>query len=294
MGVLTWPESEQLRQIQASGRKLSEQFSLPFSKRAWGGSAGNWAGTGVGSSIDFQDHRPYLPGDDPRYINWQAYARTGNYSMKLYREEVSPHTDLVLDCSGSMLFDDDKRTRSFQLLYFAFYSVLKSSSSLHCYFVRGDRCIQLNAEEIAAGDISCSGFDVARDGALLLNMVPFRKGSMRVLITDCLYPGLPDQNLSTLIASGGLGIVYSPCNQIEAEPAWNGNIEFADCESDRVQFQRINSSILEKYKKSYRKHFEMWTDSCKHHGIPFAQISSNGDLTEIFLKEALLIGAVEL
>ncbi|MFN9663179.1 MAG: DUF58 domain-containing protein, partial [Akkermansiaceae bacterium] len=26
--------------------------------------------------MDFQDHRSYSPGDDPRHINWQAYART--------------------------------------------------------------------------------------------------------------------------------------------------------------------------------------------------------------------------
>ncbi|MEJ6642028.1 MAG: DUF58 domain-containing protein [Akkermansiaceae bacterium] len=40
----------------------------------------------MGSALYFQDHRAYSPGDDPRHINWQAYARTGQYTMKLYRE----------------------------------------------------------------------------------------------------------------------------------------------------------------------------------------------------------------
>ena len=76
----------------------------------WSGTAGNVLGRGTGSSIDFQDHRQYVPGDDPRHINWQAYARTGHYSMKLYREEVTPRIDLVYDVSGSMFLDTAKAT----------------------------------------------------------------------------------------------------------------------------------------------------------------------------------------
>ena len=93
--------------------QVGSRVRLPFRNRTWRGDGGNWQGAGVGSSIDFQDHRPYLPGDDPRYIDWQAYARTGVYSMKLYREEVSPRVDVALDVSASMFFDDEKRQRAF-------------------------------------------------------------------------------------------------------------------------------------------------------------------------------------
>ena len=56
---------------------------LPLRTRVWKGQAGEFLGAGTGSSLDFQDHRTYVPGDDPRHINWQAYARTGHYTMKL-------------------------------------------------------------------------------------------------------------------------------------------------------------------------------------------------------------------
>ena len=49
----------------------------------------------MGSALYFQDHRAYSPGDDPRHINWQAYARTGQYTMKLYREEFRPVVHLT-------------------------------------------------------------------------------------------------------------------------------------------------------------------------------------------------------
>ena len=79
-------DSADLNALAARARAYAERFSLPLKDRNWRGSSGDYAGTGVGSSLDFQDHRSYMPGDDPRHINWQAYARTGNYSLKLYRE----------------------------------------------------------------------------------------------------------------------------------------------------------------------------------------------------------------
>ena len=68
--------------------------------------------------MDFQDHRSYSPGDDPRHINWQAYARTGSYTLKLFREEIRPIVDLVLDVSPSMFFTPEKDKRSTELSRF--------------------------------------------------------------------------------------------------------------------------------------------------------------------------------
>ncbi|MGB1261127.1 MAG: DUF58 domain-containing protein, partial [Akkermansiaceae bacterium] len=85
------PEELALLYTQAS--ICAERLTLPLRSQVWRGMAGEFQGAGTGSSIDFQDHRAYMPGDDPRHINWQAYARTGNYSMKLYREEVRPVID---------------------------------------------------------------------------------------------------------------------------------------------------------------------------------------------------------
>src|SRR4051794_41560909 len=129
---MTRAELEPLR-LQAT--HVAGLMRLPFRRRAWRGTQGNWQGTGTGSSLDFQDHRPYSPGDDPRYINWQAYARTGHYTMKLYRQEVSPAVDLVIDRSKSMFVDDEKAVRSAELLYWAIESSIRSGASLRCFAV---------------------------------------------------------------------------------------------------------------------------------------------------------------
>ncbi|MGA0333468.1 MAG: DUF58 domain-containing protein, partial [Kiritimatiellia bacterium] len=89
--------SEPQTALREDARRCTGHLRLCLGERNWQGTQGNWAGAGVGSSIDFQDHRPYLPGDDPRYIDWAAYARSGQTIMKLYREEVRPVVDLVVD-----------------------------------------------------------------------------------------------------------------------------------------------------------------------------------------------------
>jgi len=102
---------------------------LPFRNKVWRGAAGEFAGSGSGASMDFQDHRTHSPGDDPRHINWQAYARTGQYSMKLFREEIRPVVDLVLDASPSMFFSPKKEKRTTQLLQFLTASSLADGAS---------------------------------------------------------------------------------------------------------------------------------------------------------------------
>src|ERR1700761_9106351 len=119
-------DPEKSRQILRRMGAVAEHLRLPFRSRSWRGQAGNWLGAGTGSSIDFQDHRPYLPGDDPRYIDWRAYARTGQYIMKLYREEVSPLLDLVLDVSASMALGERKRRRALELFAFCAQSARRS------------------------------------------------------------------------------------------------------------------------------------------------------------------------
>lgn len=67
-----------------------------------GGRSGLFAGMGDGQSVDFHDHREYKPGDDLRRVDWLAYARSGQMHLKLFREEVSPVVELLLDTSASV------------------------------------------------------------------------------------------------------------------------------------------------------------------------------------------------
>src|SRR4051812_7620049 len=103
---------------QKRAQAAAARWRLPFSRQAWRGLSGNWLCAGSGRSLDFQDHRNYVPGDDPRHIHWQAYARTGALTMKLYRAEVAPFVDVVVDVSPSMALTREKLARTDELVAF--------------------------------------------------------------------------------------------------------------------------------------------------------------------------------
>jgi len=72
--------------------------------QARSGGAGERVAKVRGGSAEFHEHRPYEPGDDPRRIDWLAFARTGQPVTKLFRAEEDAVVRLVLDASASLDF----------------------------------------------------------------------------------------------------------------------------------------------------------------------------------------------
>ena len=55
-----------------------------------------------GRSVEFDDYREYVPGDDLRHIDWNVYARLDRFFIKLFREEEDLAVHILLDASPSM------------------------------------------------------------------------------------------------------------------------------------------------------------------------------------------------
>jgi uncharacterized protein (DUF58 family) len=57
-----------------------------------------------GASVDFAEHRGYVPGDDIRRMDWRLYARTDRYYIKEYEADTNANFSVLLDVSKSMGF----------------------------------------------------------------------------------------------------------------------------------------------------------------------------------------------
>lgn len=55
-----------------------------------------------GLSVDFAEYRPYLPGDDPRAIDWKLFGRSDRMYVKRFEQETNLPCHLLLDVSASM------------------------------------------------------------------------------------------------------------------------------------------------------------------------------------------------
>jgi len=57
-----------------------------------------------GFSQEFVEHRQYMPGDEPRYIDWKVYGRTDRLYLKQFEEERNLRAYIMLDSSSSMAY----------------------------------------------------------------------------------------------------------------------------------------------------------------------------------------------
>jgi uncharacterized protein (DUF58 family) len=57
-----------------------------------------------GFSIEFAEHREYVPGDDLRYVDWKVFGKSDRYYLKQYEEETNFACYMLLDTSESMLY----------------------------------------------------------------------------------------------------------------------------------------------------------------------------------------------
>jgi len=60
-----------------------------------------------GFSIEFAEHREYVPGDDLRFVDWKVFGKTDKVYLKQYEEETNLVSYLLLDTSESMRYQSD-------------------------------------------------------------------------------------------------------------------------------------------------------------------------------------------
>lgn len=276
------------------GVQLAQKYRLSLRQPKTSGTGGNWLGVGTGSSVDFQDHRPYYVGDDPRYINWQAYARSGEYTMKLYRDEVSPSIDIVFDVSSSMFENEPKLGAALALLSFCVESSLGMGASLRCYTLRENELKLLTAASMQTG--SWLERPEGRADRLVPNFdrVPWRAQSARVIISDFLFPGLPNDALRQFHKSASWNSLLCVYSESESDPDWKGGMKLVDSETEASRILYCDQSLLKTYKLNYGKHFGLWSDCAQLSGIAYLRLCGDQPVEGQLLKEGLRSGVLSV
>src|SRR5215212_4163289 len=96
------PLIERLNALQLSARRVVEGQTL-----------GQHRGPVRGASVEFRQHRAYVPGDELRRLDWRIYARTDRPYVREYHEETNLRCMLLLDRSGSMSYAGRGRASKF-------------------------------------------------------------------------------------------------------------------------------------------------------------------------------------
>ena len=87
-----------------------------------------------GFSVEFAEHREYVPGDDIRHVDWKVWSKTDKYYLKQYEEETNLLLYLLLDSSESMSYASGSNVSKFKYAQFVAsalaYMVLQQQDSV--------------------------------------------------------------------------------------------------------------------------------------------------------------------
>src|SRR3954467_6662731 len=88
---LTKPDLQRIQPLQVFARSVVEGFC-----------SGLHRSPHKGFSVEFKQHRQYVPGDEIRHLDWRIFGKTDRFYIREYEEETNLRATMLLDASGSM------------------------------------------------------------------------------------------------------------------------------------------------------------------------------------------------
>jgi hypothetical protein len=276
------------------GYRLGSRAMFAEPRRTTRGMMGNMLSRNTGSSLEFMEHREYLPGDDLRRIDWNAYARSDRLAVKLFREEVNPHVDLLLDVSRSMNLAGTQKGKAAYALTGFFASVAAESRFSFRVFVTDDGCRTLSRSHLLPFD--WEPFDLTSTHSpneALLRMPPdWKPHGIRIFVSDFLFMTDPGLIVSRIAGDAAVTILVQLLAASDAEPPQQGNFRLTDCESgERIELY-LDLLAREQYKQNLARHQENYHLTARRYGASLMTVIAEhfletGRLDELFHLELL-------
>jgi uncharacterized protein (DUF58 family) len=214
-------------------QRIVSRYRLGMPKLPSLGRSGELLGRGVGSSLEFQEHREYRPGDDLRHLDWAAYGRSDALMLRLFREEISPKTQILLDASRSMATGGAAKgiaARQLSVVFALLSAGLGGSPQV--YPLDGSRpprafgVPELERLSNLPFDTTVSIADLASDGG-----IPPGKRAVRIIISDFLFPHDPERFVRRLAGDVTALWMIQTLGAFDADPTLLGGRKLVDAES---------------------------------------------------------------
>ena len=257
--------------------RAAAAFRLTLPRTPLGGRIGERLGAETGSSLEFQDYRPYAPGDDLRHVDWAAYARSELLAVRLYREEVAPRIDLVLDISRSMVVTEQKLRAYGELagvLACACASTIADSRIITTSAVPPQ---PLHVPEDIERFLACD----ARLSALEEGHLPFRRRSLRVVVSDFLFPHDADALVSRLARDSALLALVQLTLREEAEPVAEDGCRLVDVEGRGELDLVIDETAIRDYRARFNRLRLGFSGAARRVGARFAHVIAGTPVRDV-------------
>jgi uncharacterized protein (DUF58 family) len=246
-----------------------------------------------GQSVEFADHRPYVAGDDLRFVDWNVYGRLEQLFLKLYLEEQDLTVHIVADASASMSFGEPSKELFIKKLTAALgYVSLVNNNRVTISFIadgvtvqlanmRGRNYLDNMAECLLTTD--CDGLSNFDDACRQLAAGRIGSGVM-VVLSDFLFKEGYDSGLRRLIGRQyDLYAIQVLCPQ-ELSPDLSGELKLIDIEDADAAEITVSAALSKYYKRNLTAYCNELKDFCTRRGAVYVLANSADSVESLVLN----------
>jgi hypothetical protein len=262
-----------------------------------------------GRSVEFADYRVYTPGDDPRRVDWNVYARLERPYIKLYEDEQDLTVHVLLDTSPSMQWRDEtasssaKWERVSQLALALSYIALSSGDRLIMETSNRNRfgpkrgvaatsgVIEFIERETVPAEVAAGHVTPSQQ------MLPSSLNSwwkryamdatpgLCIIVSDFLDAEGYTEGLNAL-GSNRLDVyVLHTLSPEELEPEFGGDLRLRDIETSANQDVSLDDAALSQYRQRLHQWTSELSDFCRRRGGKYHLTDTSESVEKIILRD---------
>ena len=264
-----------------------DTLCLAMRGRAQGGAGGSRRSRQTGSSAEFSDYREYIPGDDIRRLDWNAYARFDRLFLKLFMEEQESLVTVLLDASASM---GAKWASARSAAEAVGYLALTGGDRLHVQILKNGRALRSLQLSGRAAFPRLTGFldTCVPDGTegTLTEAVKHTEGLRKglcFLITDGYTEDALKEALDYLRYLKQETAVIQTLSGGELRPEMSGALRLTDSESGETLDLMADRSALDAYHDALDDFLKQIGENCASGEVPYMLLDGSQSFEECFI-----------
>jgi uncharacterized protein (DUF58 family) len=280
-----------VRELEALRRRLEV--------RARSGARGERSAPRRGGTSEFQEHRPYVAGDDLRRVDWLAFARTGEPVLKLFRTDEDSIVRILLDGSASLDYGDPAKFEVARRLAAAIgYMALAGSQRAQLLLAqpgasdapdrsgglgethpprRGRSALARLLRDLDTAPRGRVELARAVDQAVQRSTRP----GLLVLISDFLDAGPVTLALGRARSAGHDVALLQVLDRTELQPSFDGDLTLVDAETGAELSVTLDASALEAYALRLAGLVEELRGWARRHGCTYVRASTEEPLEAV-------------
>jgi uncharacterized protein (DUF58 family) len=246
-----------------------------------------------GQSVEFADHRPYVVGDDLRFVDWNIYGRLEQLFLKLFLEEQDLTIHLAIDVSASFGLGEPAKELFVKKLTAAlgYVSLVNNNRVTISSFsdglkgqlanMRGRNYLSAMAEFLLSAD--CEGpshFD-----STCRQLAAGRIGSgIMIVLSDFLFKEGFDSGLRRLIGRQYDLYVIQVLSPQELSPELSGDLKLVDIEDADAAEITMSGALLKYYKRNLAAYCNELKEFCARRGAVYVLANSADSVESLTLN----------